>query len=65
MGHRDRVDQRMSALRTESELLTSIVAALRGQMSAAACSVALLDGDELEFRVADGVGAPIWSWGCE
>jgi hypothetical protein len=55
----------MSALRTESELLTSIVAALRGQMSAAACSVALLDGDELEFRVADGVGAPIWSWGCE
>jgi GAF domain-containing protein len=49
----------VSAVRTESELLTTIVAALREQMAAAACSVALLDGDELEFRAADGVGADL------
>ena len=46
----------MSA-RAESELLTTIVAAARERLSAAACSVALLDGDELEFRAADGAGA--------
>jgi len=49
----------VSALGTESELLTTIVAALREQLSAAACSVALLNGDGLEFRAADGVGADL------
>lgn len=47
----------MTAARPETELLTAIVAATRERLGAAACSVALLDGDELEFRAADGMGA--------
>jgi len=39
------------------ELLAGIVAATRERLGAAACSVALLDGSELEFRVASGAGA--------
>jgi len=39
-----------------TELLTSIVAATRERLSAAACSVAILDGSELEFQVASGAG---------
>lgn len=42
---------------THTELLTGIVAATRERLGAAACSVALLDGSELEFRVASGAGA--------
>jgi GAF domain-containing protein len=38
-------------------LLTGIVAATRERLGAAACSVAILDGSELEFRVASGAGA--------
>jgi GAF domain-containing protein len=50
----------VSAHSTESLLLTTIVAALRQQLSAAACSVALLTDDEqLEFQAADGVGADL------
>jgi GAF domain-containing protein len=49
----------VSALSSQSRLLTTIVAALRQQLSAAACSVALLDDDQLEFRAADGVGADL------
>lgn len=41
----------------EDQLLTSIVAAARERLGAAACSVALLDGPELVFRAADGAGA--------
>ena len=41
----------------EVELLTGIVAATRERLGAAACSVALLDGEELVFRAAAGVGA--------
>lgn len=40
-----------------TRLLTGIVAATRERLGAAACSVALLDGSELEFRVASGAGA--------
>jgi len=40
----------------QTELLTAIVAATRDRLAAAACSVAFLDGAELEFRVASGVG---------
>ena len=40
-----------------TELLTGIVAATRERLGAAACSVALLEGDELVFRAAAGVGA--------
>ena len=40
-----------------AELLTGIVAATRERLGAAACSVALLEGDELVFRAAAGVGA--------
>lgn len=47
----------MSVRRTEAQLVTTIVAALRQQLSAVACSVALLVDDELEFVAADGVGA--------
>lgn len=39
------------------ELLVSIVEATRERLGAVACSVAVLDGDELEFRAASGVGA--------
>jgi len=41
----------------ESELLSLIVAGTRERLSAAACSVALLDGEQLVFRAAAGVGA--------
>ena len=41
----------------EVELLTGIVAATRERLGAVACSVALLDGEELVFRAAAGVGA--------
>ena len=41
----------------QTELLASIVAATRERLAAAACSVAIVDGSELEFRVASGVGA--------
>ena len=47
----------LSASRAEVELLTTIVAATRNRLAAAACSVALLDGDQLEFSAADGAGA--------
>jgi signal transduction protein with GAF and PtsI domain len=47
----------LSASGVEQELLTSIVAATRDRLGAAACSVALLDGNQLEFRAADGAGA--------
>ncbi len=40
-----------------AELLTGIVAATRERLGAAACSVALLEGEELVFRAADGAGA--------
>ena len=40
----------------QTELLTAIVEATRERLAAAACSVAILDGSELEFRVASGVG---------
>lgn len=40
----------------QTALLTSIVAATRERLGAAACSLALLDGSELEFRVAAGMG---------
>ena len=40
----------------QTELLTTIVAATRERLAAAACSVAILDGAELEFRAASGVG---------
>ena len=40
----------------QTELLTSIVAATRERLAAAACSVAILDGSELEFLVASGAG---------
>lgn len=41
----------------QTKLLASIAAATRERLGAAACSVALLYGDELEFRAADGIGA--------
>ena len=41
----------------EHALLTSIVTATRERLAAAACSIALLEADELVFRVADGAGA--------
>ncbi len=41
----------------EVELLTAIVATTRERLRAAACSVALLEGEELVFRAAAGVGA--------
>jgi GAF domain-containing protein len=41
----------------EIGLLTGIVAATRERLGAAACSVALLDGEELVFRAAAGAGA--------
>lgn len=40
----------------QTKLLTSIAAATRERLGAAACSVALLHGAELEFRAADGIG---------
>jgi GAF domain-containing protein len=40
-----------------AQLLTGIVAATRERLGAAACSVALLEGEELVFRAADGAGA--------
>ena len=40
----------------QTELLTAIVEATRERLAAAACSVAILDGSDLEFRVASGVG---------
>jgi GAF domain-containing protein len=40
----------------QTALLRSIVAATRERLGAAACSVALLDGSDLEFVVAAGVG---------
>lgn len=39
------------------ELLFSITETTRERLGAAACSVAVLDGAELEFRVASGVGS--------
>lgn len=47
----------MSMPESEVELLRTIVAATRVRLQAVACSVALLDGGELVFRAADGVGA--------
>lgn len=47
----------MSAGSAVSDLLAEIVRSTRQQLGAAACSIALLDGDELVFRVADGAGA--------
>ena len=41
----------------QTELLTAIVEATRERLAAAACSVAILEGSELEFRVASGAGA--------
>lgn len=40
-----------------ADLLTGIVAATRERLGAAACSVALLEDEELVFRAAAGVGA--------
>jgi GAF domain-containing protein len=40
-----------------ADLLTGIVAATRERLGAAACSVALLEGEELVFRAAAGAGA--------
>jgi signal transduction protein with GAF and PtsI domain len=47
----------LTGYQAEVELLTTIVAATRDRLAAAACSVALLNGDQLEFRAADGAGA--------
>ncbi len=41
----------------ETEALGGIVSALRRELGAAACSVALVDGSELVFVAADGAGA--------
>jgi GAF domain-containing protein len=49
--------ERVMTTTAHIELLTGIVAATRERLGAAACSVALLDGSELEFRVASGAGA--------
>jgi signal transduction protein with GAF and PtsI domain len=49
--------RRMSESAALVELLQSIAAATRERLDAAACSVALLDGDDLVFQAADGVGA--------
>jgi GAF domain-containing protein len=47
----------LSDSHAQVELLTAIVAAARDRLGAAACSVALLEGNELEFRAANGAGA--------